>query len=219
MWPFRSFDPLKEGIDALYSRRLDEAKSLLQEAASKSERPAVAWSFLALAHRTAGALPLAHAALEKAKSVDDKCFEAYAAQALVRLTQKNIPGMLAASHEASRRLAYDLEGHFLKLLLFCLLAEMISHGEEGADGAVVSFKLTPVTRTAVLLLDGRPKEALKEPPPPGDPGPLWALVHGLAVHRDGELKSAAKYIDAASTLLSHPDCLIAFEAFKLAALR
>jgi tetratricopeptide (TPR) repeat protein len=219
MWPFTNSDPLKRGIDALFSRELEVAKLLLKEASSNSERPAVALSYLALVHRTSGAVHLADAALEKAKSLDDKCFEAYAAESIVRLTQKDIPGTIAASHAASEHLAHDLEGHFLKLLLFCLFAEMISHSEEGPDGAILSFKLTPVTRTAILLLDGRPKDALKEPPPTGDPGSLWSLARGLALYRNGDLKSAAKYIDAASVLLNQPDCTVAFEAFKLASQR
>lgn len=206
MWPFKPRDLLKDGIDALYEARLDVAKSLLEQASLSCPRPAAALSYLALAHRTSGHLTQALDLLDRAKSKDPTSFEPHAAESIIRLTAKDISGVISSYHDSTKLLSADLEGHFLKLLCFCLFSEMFSNSEETPQGATVCFKLTPVTRIAVLILDGRPKEAAKEPPPAGTPPPLWSLAHALALFRNGDPRSAFTWTDAGAVLLkSNPD--------------
>ena len=211
------FDDLSSGIASLYSRKLQDAKGFLERAASAYHLPAVPLSYLALAYRTLGDLDMARDALSRAKDADDACFEAYAADSAVWLTWKDLSRALAAWREATRRKPHGLEGHFLNLLLFCLWAEALANSQEGPSGATLSFKLTPATRMAVLLLDGRFAEALDATAPPGAPPPLWTLARGLAVYRSGDRTAATRWLDAAAVLIDQPICAESFEAFKKAA--
>lgn len=202
---------LSEGIDFLYSGRADYARARFEEAERGLDRPAVAAAYAALAHRIAFDADLAREAISRAKELDDSCFEAYAAESVLLLTRKRLEPALAAWEEARRRKPYGLEGHFLKLVLLCLWTEALAGA---GDSGIVSFRITPVTRAAVMILDGNARTA----PEPGHGGPLETLATALLSFRKGDRGAAAGLIRALDKLGFGDDSLVeSFEALGTAA--
>lgn len=202
-------EALSAGVAALYEGRAENARRHLEQAERMMDRPAVAAAYLALAHRIAFDTDLAREAIARAKEVDDACFEAYAAESVLLLTRKRLEAAVVALDEASRRTPYDLEGHFLKLLLLCLWGECLAGAESGPEGMRVDYKLTPVTKAAILILDGNAKGA----PAPGHGGALESIASALLLFRNQRRNEAAALLAAVRKTFSPTFGAESLEAF------
>jgi tetratricopeptide (TPR) repeat protein len=145
-------------------------------------------AWLALAYRAEGDIDRARAAVERSKT-DDPTFEAHAADSAILLTEGNIEDAMMAWSEATKLSPSDEDGHFLHLVLYCIWAEIMAHSEEDAGGVTLHLRHTPVTRCAILLLDGRPREAMGAVSR-GTTDPLEMLACGLALFRVGQVDAA-----------------------------
>jgi tetratricopeptide (TPR) repeat protein len=180
----------QEGRSKFWSGDTDKAGRLLSAALEAGSPLALALAYRSLVKRAKLDVQGALDDAAQAVAADGNCFEAHAARSLALLTAANLPKAVQFFGSADERVPHDVEGHCLKLILHLLYTEMLVNSVETPDGAELNFKLTPTTRAATRLLEGRPELALQEI----SYGPETAMgyaARGLVLYRLGGFSAAA----------------------------
>lgn|GEM_PF-1851573 len=187
---------LDEGRAALWRGEAKKAEEILERAERGHKKPAVARAYRSLARRMrtdfSGALKEADAAA----ALDPRCLEAQAARAAALLSLKKLVDACLAYNETSSRSPHDLAGHALRLLTVSLFAETIANAREDAEGLQLDFLLTPASRCAVRVFDGRAALGVEEAA--AGSGTVVSLAVGAAFYFLGRLDEARKEWERAS---------------------
>ena len=159
--PEMAKDALNEGRRKMWNHEIPESRVLLDKALRAHPDRALVLAYLSLHERMRGEyhVPSALKLAREAVKVRGQSFEANAALLLALLTTNELVPALEVWLSLPEMEPVDAEGHWLRVVLYLLMIEVVENGEVREEAIDVTFEKTPLQIAATWLLDGYPDRA------------------------------------------------------------